>query len=142
MAEKLSGKSNSSGVTTIPILIFHIHSERRGEEFECSSCTGGDIPTSTPVCEARLSSPRLPRRARAQICHRISLSFMAIFVLRENKHKGGTREGERMVIRAALPPRRLISLLVRVVLSLCWRLRVLSMEMKFLLCHLCPLKKD
>lgn len=31
MAEKLSGKSNSSGVTTIPALIFHIHWRGKGE---------------------------------------------------------------------------------------------------------------
>lgn len=62
--------------------------------------------------------------------------------LSSGKTNKKVEQGGGGVIRVALPPRRLISLLVRVVLSLCWRLRVLCMEMKFLLCHLCPLKKD
>lgn len=139
MAEKLSGKSNSSGVTTIPTLIFHIHSERKGEHLTAFPARRD---TATRLCRVKLTfllsaSQDEYKQKSVSAFHYHLWPSLRLGETNIKTEQGWRRNG----ICFPLPPHKLISLFAPVVLSLCWRLRVLCMEIKCLLCQLCPLRK-
>lgn len=139
MAEKLSRKSNSSGVTAILALIFHIHWERKGENLTCFSCIETSLDLPPDFCMKLTFLHMLcSGRIYAEICHHIIYFFMSICLVWNNNS-----EGERALNCLSCFSRAAdLSVWFGLYdLSVCWRLRVLCMKIKSALWQLCPLKK-
>lgn len=153
MAEKLSRKSNSSGVTTIPALIFHIHWERKGENLTAFPALK-DILRPPPDFCVRLTfflSLTQDGYVQKSVITLYTPLWTCLYVWETDRkiERGGRKsEGGSECFHYLRVPLLILCTADSFVcftlydLSVCWRLRVLCMKIKCVLWQLCPLRKN
>ncbi len=152
MAEKLSRKSNSSGVTTIPALIFHIHWGRKGGNLTAFPALRDILRPPPDFCVKLTFFFSLAQDGYVQ--KSVTASYTPLWVClcvwethRKIEYGGRKTEGGSECFHYLRVPLLILCTTDSFVcftlydLSVCWRLRVLSMKIKCVLWQLCPLRK-
>ncbi len=144
MAEKLSWRSNSSCVTTIPALISHIYWARENENLTAFPALREILRSPPDICVIQtFFSPLLTM----DICKNLSLHYtpirMSLHVWERDKktnHRGSECFYHLTFLLRVHYTADDCFILYDV--SVCWRLRVLCMKIKCALWQLCLLTKN